>query len=95
VQLDVVVTRFHALTDKTRARIGGKHNLQYQLTIRDAATGDVLVPARSVNASVRGAGGDQALAEDAAGRSQKVVVTEALAQSIQKQLKSKSGLFGG
>lgn len=95
VVLDVVVTRFHALTEKTRASIGGKHNLQYDLTIRDAATGDILVPARGVNASVRGSGGAQALAEDAAGRTQKVVITEALALSIQKQLTAKAGWFGG
>ncbi len=95
VELDVVVTRFHALTDKTRARIGGKHNLQYELTIRDAVTGDILVPVRNVNASVRGAGGAQALAEEAAGRTQKVVVTEALAISIEKSLTAKKRLFGG
>ena len=86
VVLDVVVTRFHALTDKTRRTIGGRHNLKYDLTLRDAVTGAVLGPVRHVDASVRGAGGAQAQAEDRAGRTQKVVVTQALINSIQQEL---------
>ena len=86
VVLDVVVTRFHALTDKTRRSIGGRHNLKYDLTLRDAETGAMLGPVRHVNASVHGAGGAQALAEDRAGRTQKVVITQALVNSIQQEL---------
>ena len=86
VVLDVVVTRFHALTEKTRRSIGGRHNLKYDLTLRDAVTGAVLGPVRHVDASVRGAGGAQAQAQDRAGQTQKVVVTLALMNSIQQEL---------
>lgn len=89
VVLDVVVTRFHALTQKNRASIGGKHNLFYDVTVRDAATGAVLRPSARVNATVRGAGGAQAMAEEAVGRTQKVVITEALVASLQKELAAK------
>jgi hypothetical protein len=95
VVLDIVVTRFHALTNKTRASIGGKHDLFYELTMRDAKTGAILLPTRRVNATVRGAGGAQALAEEAIGRTQKVVITEALIASIQKELTVKGKSVGG
>lgn len=91
VVADVQVTRFHALTPKTRASIGGKHELIYFLTLRDAVSGSIIVDTEKVNATVRGAGGAQALAEEAAGRSQAVVIREALAQSLQKELTRLSG----
>ena len=90
VVLDVLVTKFHALTQKTRDSIGGKHNLFYTLTVRDAATGQVLSTS-NVNATVRGAGGAAARAEEAVGRTQKVVIAEALITSLQKQMVPKSG----
>jgi hypothetical protein len=90
VVLDVVVTKFHALTQKTRDSIGGKHNLFYTLSVRDAVTGQVLSTSK-VNATVRGAGGATARTEEAVGRTQKVVITEALIVSLQQQLGPKSG----
>ncbi len=94
VILDVQVQRFHALTQKTRDSIGGKHELIYALTVRDAASGEVLRLVPKVNATVRGAGGAAAQAEEAAGRTQAVVIREALANSIQKEL-SRAGGSGG
>lgn len=85
VVLDVVVTKFHALTDKTRNSIGGKHELYYKLMVRDAVTGEILNKS-NINATVRAAGGATARAEEAIGRTQKVVVTEALMASLQKQM---------
>ncbi len=86
VVIDVQVTRFHALTPKTRASIGGKHELEYMLTLRDAASGGVLRMVPNVKATVRGAGGAAAQAEEAAGRSQAVVIREALVASVQREL---------
>jgi hypothetical protein len=86
VVVDVQVLRFHALTPKTRQSFGGKHDLFYALTIRDAATGAVLHQSERVDASVRAAGGAKAQAEEAMGRSQEVVIDEALAASIYKAL---------
>ena len=86
VTLDVQVARFHALTQKTRDSFGGKHELIYALTLRDAATGEVLREIPRVNATVRAAGGAAAQAEEAVGRTQAVVIREALAASIQKEL---------
>lgn len=86
VVLDVTVLRFHAITPRTRQSIGGKHELIYALDIRDAATGAVLAHIPRINATVRAAGGAQALAEEAAGLTQKVVISQAVAASIGKAL---------
>ncbi|GAB1362850.1 hypothetical protein MASR1M32_20860 [Rhodobacter sp.] len=83
---EVEVTRFHCLTEKTRNSIGGMHSLQFKLTIREAATGRVLDGPRLVNADVKASGGTKAIAEDYAGRTQRVVVVERLAQVLQDEL---------
>jgi hypothetical protein len=86
VIVEARVTRFHCLTEKTRYTIGGTHSLRYELTVRDAATGAVIDGPRPVVADVKGAGGDAAIAEEMAGRTQRVVVVEALAASIRREL---------
>jgi hypothetical protein len=86
VVVDIEVTRFHCLTEKTRFTVGGVHNMRFMLTVRDAATGAVIQGPRLVNADVHAAGGARAIAEDAAGRTQKVVVTERLAEVIRREL---------
>ena len=95
VVIDVQVVRFHALTQKTRASFGGKHELIYAFILRDAATGEVLRLVPRVNATVRAAGGAAAQAEDAIGRTQAVVIREAIAASIQKELGRGAGGVGG
>jgi len=86
VALDIEVSRFHCLTEKTRFTVGGVHAMQFMLTVRDAATGEILQPARLVVADVKAAGGSQALAEDYAGRTQLVVVQQRLAEVIRREL---------
>ncbi|MGV8952875.1 MAG: DUF6778 family protein [Cypionkella sp.] len=86
VVMTVEVTRFHCVTEKTRYTVGGVHDLRFILTLRDAETGEVLQGPRLVNADTHAAGGARAIAEDAAGRTQKVVVTERLAEVIAREL---------
>lgn len=84
--VDITVQRFHALTEKTRYTFGGVHSLKYELTVRDARTGEVLDGPRRVNADVKASGGLRALAEEQAGRTQRVVIVEDLARSIRTEL---------
>ncbi len=84
VQIDV--TRFHSVTEKTRYTVGGNHAMHFTLTVLDAATGQVLEPARPIVADVKAAGGAQAVAEEQMGRTQRVVVVERLAQVIRREL---------
>lgn len=85
---EVEVTRFHCVTEKTRNSIGGTHSMQFMLTIRHAETGEVLDGPRLVIADTKAAGGSKAIAEDYAGRTQRVVVVERLTQVIHSELKS-------
>jgi hypothetical protein len=86
VVAEIVVTRFHGVTEKTRYTVGGNHNMRFDLTLRDAATGAVVLGPREVVADVRASGGARAIEEDRIGRTQKVVVTERLMQVLQSEM---------
>ncbi len=86
VVVDLEVVRFHCLTEKTRYTVGGVHSLHFMMTVRDATTGAVLQGPRLIVADVKGAGGSRAVVEEQAGRTQKVVVTERLAEVIRREL---------
>ena len=88
VVAEIEITRFHCLTEKTRNTIGGMHSLQFMLTVRHAETGEVLDGPRLVIADTKAAGGSRAIAEDYAGRTQRVVVVERLTQVIHDELKA-------
>ena len=86
VDIEITLARFHALTERTRYSIGGVHAMQFDLTVRDAATGAIIDGPRRVVADTPASGGAKAIAEDAAGRTQRVVVTERLAEVIRFEL---------
>jgi hypothetical protein len=86
VTVEVVLTRFHALTEKARYTVGGNHAIHFELTVRDAATGAILDGPRMVVADVKASGGARALAEEQMGRTQRVVIVERLSQIIQREL---------
>lgn len=89
VVVDVEVTRFHSVTEKTRYTVGGTHSMRFTLTVRDAQTGAVIDGPRVVVADARAAGGKQAVAEELAGRTQRVVVVERLADAIRTELSAR------
>ena len=86
VLVDVEVTRFHCLTEKTRYTIGGTHTLHFILTLRDAATGTIIEGPRAIIADVKAAGGSIAVAEEAQGLTQRVVVVNRLAEVLEYEL---------
>lgn len=86
VIVEARVRRFHALTEKTRYTVGGVHSIRFDLTVRDARTGAVLEGPRFVVADVKASGGSRAVAEEQAGRTQRVVIIEALSQTIRREL---------
>jgi len=89
VVVDVEVTRFHSVTEKTRYTVGGTHSMRFTLTVRDAATGMVIDGPRLVAADAKAAGGAQAVAEEQMGRTQRVVVVERLASAIRSELSAR------
>jgi hypothetical protein len=86
VVVEVTVRRFHALTERTRYSIGGVHAIRFDLTVRDAASGAVLDGPRTVVADLPASGGRRAIEEEAAGRTQRVVIVEHLAHVIRREL---------
>ena len=80
------VQRFHSVTEKTRYTVGGVHDMKYNMTVVDAASGAILDGPRIVVADVKAAGGARAVAEEQAGRTQRVVIVECLVQSLREEL---------
>ncbi|MEO0677671.1 MAG: DUF6778 family protein [Pseudomonadota bacterium] len=86
VLVDVEVTRFHSLTEKARYTIGGVHSIRFNMTVRDAATGAVIVPTRKVIADLDALGGRVALAAEANGITQKSRIHGHLVELIKLEL---------
>ena len=84
--VEVEVTRFHALSEKTRYSIGGVQSIRYRLTVRDAETGAVLDGPREVVADYRASGGARAIEEESQGLTQRVVAVHNLALSAARAL---------
>jgi hypothetical protein len=86
VNVDVEVTRFHALTEKARYTIGGVHSVQFKLTLTDPETGAALTEPRLIKADFKAYGGARALSAERAGRTQKVRITNRISEVIQQEL---------
>jgi hypothetical protein len=91
VDIEIKVTRFHALTEKARYSVGGVHNMEFDLSIRNPKTGELLVPVRSITADLKAFGGRQAIAADARGDTQKARITAFLAETIREELTNPEG----
>ncbi len=83
VALDVTVTRFHSVTERTRYTFGGVHSIHYTLRVADARTGEVLYGPQRVDASLNALGGQRAIEADARGETQKVRITRHVAALTQ------------
>ena len=86
VVLDVEIIRFHSVTEKTRYSVGGVHNMEFNLTVRSAATGLALAPTRRVEANLPAFGGNQAIQAEQRGQTQIVRVKGYLAQVVRQEL---------
>jgi hypothetical protein len=91
VDLDVTIRKFHGLTEKARYSFGGVHAITFDLALKDTKTGELLLPVQSVRADLEAFGGEQAIAADAAGQTQKVRITDHLANVIQRELTDPNG----
>lgn len=103
VVVAISLERFHALTEKARFSVGGVHDIIVVLMVKDATTGQILEGPRRVEVAIRASGGDKAIAEDAAGNTQRAVIVAGLAEAIRRQLAlvpvgietKRKGLFRG
>jgi hypothetical protein len=86
VDVDVTLVRFHGVTNRTRYTVGGVYNVIFDLTIRSAATGEVIEPTRRIIGNLNAPGGERATRLDNAGQTQKVRVTDYLTSLLRAQL---------
>jgi hypothetical protein len=85
VIIDVTVTRFHALTFEAELRNSnwGVHNVDFTAQILDASTGEVLLPATAIRAETPAFSGEQMRAARAKGITQKSMITNHVAKTVQ------------
>jgi len=88
VRVDIQVTKFHALTERTRYSIGGTHDIHFAITVYDAESGIVIEPTRIVETELTGLGGRAAIAAEAQGQTQKVRISAHLQNLIVEELTS-------
>ncbi|MBO9472629.1 hypothetical protein J7413_03680 [Shimia sp. R10_1] len=94
VHVQIEVSRFHALTEKTRYSVGGVHAIEFTMTIVDAQSGAVLRGPKPIKASLTGYGGQKALAAEARGLTQKYRITHHLAYVVREELTKAQGFVG-
>jgi hypothetical protein len=86
VVVEVVVDRFHCLTEKARYTIGGVHSLKFTLSVRDAVSGELVDGPRTVNADIKASGGAIAVQEEANGITQRIVIVDRLREVALREL---------
>ncbi|WP_322892610.1 MULTISPECIES: DUF6778 family protein [unclassified Yoonia] len=84
---DIVLTRFHGVTERTNYSYGGTHDIRFLMTVRDARTGEVLEPQRRIVAELDAPGGEEAVRLNAIGQTQRVRVTDFLASVLRDELR--------
>ncbi|WP_071674627.1 DUF6778 family protein [Nioella nitratireducens] len=67
ISVNLEITRFHALTERTRYTIGGEHEIEFIFTVRNAETGETLTGPMPIDITFRGLGGQHAIEAEAQG----------------------------
>lgn len=88
VDVDILLKRFHALTPKALATDIqlGVHSIQFDITVEDAATHEVLAEQRDVHADMRAKSGPQAVRDEENGVGMKPQITAHFAHVIHQWL---------
>ncbi len=86
VVLDIRLRKFHALSQKARATVGGIHNIAFDVTIRDPQTGRPLQPTFPVEIRLRALGGQKAIEAEMRGETQKVRIMREIARVMHQRL---------
>lgn len=89
VRVDVQISRFHSVSERTRYTFGGSHEVEFLMTVSNAANGDIIIPQHFVATKFKAFGGDEAIAAERVGQTQKVRVMNHLALVLQEQLTGK------
>lgn len=91
VNVEVLVERFHALTEKARYTIGGVHAITFKMQLRDPKTGALLTEPKRIKADLDALGGLAAIRAENQGITQKVRITQHLANVLKTELETVEG----
>ena len=86
IYLDIEVKRFHALSQKARATVGGVHNILMEVSIRHGETNEILVDPFPVHIKLKEFGGQKAIEAEMRGETQKVRISREITGVVQKYL---------
>lgn len=86
VVLDIEVKRFHALSEKTRYSVGGRHEIEFVVNFLNPETMRPMAEPRQIDATFKAFGGARAVQAERNGMTQKVRITRHLAGVFQKEL---------
>jgi len=86
VYLDIELVKFHALSQKARATVGGVHNIKFNVDIRDVATNEFLVDRFPVEIKLKALGGQKAIDAEMRGETQKLRITREIASVMRLYL---------
>lgn len=86
VTVSIEIQKFHALTPKTRATLGGNFAMHFYLTVYDAVTNEILDGPRRIVADTKASGGVRALREEQQGITQKSVIIARLVEVLDQEL---------
>ena len=89
--LDIQLVRFHALREKARYTVGGVHHVVFDMMLRDGKTGEHLSKPRRIETDLEAFGGQQAKTAEARGLTQKIRLTNHLAEVIRQQMVKPAG----
>lgn len=89
--LHIEVTRFHALTQRARATVGGVHAIQFLMSLRDPVTGKTFGPTKLVKADLKAFGGNKAIEAEMRGETQKVRITNHLMDVLHAEMTQPQG----
>ena len=86
VLLDIEVRRFHALTEKARYTVGGRHEIHFVINYLNPETRQPVAEPRVIDATFKAFGGARAVAAEQNGVTQRVRIGNHLAGLLQKEL---------
>ena len=86
VYLDINLKRFHALSQKARATVGGQHTITFEVVIRDVETNVDLIDPFPVEIKLKAYGGQKAIDAEMRGETQKVRITREITSVMRQYL---------
>lgn len=86
VLVDIEVKRFHALTEKTRYTVGGRHEIKFVMHFLNPETRQPVAEPRNIDATFKGFGGARAIAAERNGVTQRKRIGDRLVSVLQKEL---------